>query len=74
LGLFPGLGPASRLGVDNYQQAHQDPYYWGVFCLWGPLLGRGEAVGEFIEGEGYLGALGAETTAQWTCNSHVTIE
>jgi hypothetical protein len=24
------LGPA-RLGVDNYQQAHRHPYYWGVF-------------------------------------------
>jgi len=24
------LGPASRLGVDNYQ-AHRHPYYWGVF-------------------------------------------
>jgi hypothetical protein len=25
------LGPASRLGVDNYQQAQRHPYYWGVF-------------------------------------------
>jgi hypothetical protein len=25
------LGPACRLGVDNYQQAHRHPYYWGVF-------------------------------------------
>ena len=28
--------PASRLGVDNYQQAHQHPYYWGFSVAGGP--------------------------------------